>query len=72
MAKLSGFDAIMVIFKIFSILIENETIKCEEKKKGTTKCDKRIVTCDVGTTQCENRTIKCEDLITWYNLLLTF
>ena len=33
MAKLSGFNAIMVIFKIFSILIENETVKCEEKKK---------------------------------------
>ena len=31
MAKLSGFDAIMVIFKIFSILIENETVKCEKK-----------------------------------------
>ena len=72
MAKLSGFDAIMVIFKIFTILIKNETVKCEKKNKGTTKCDKRIVTCDIGTTQCENRTIKCEDLITWYNLLLTF
>ena len=34
MAKLSGFNAIMVLFKIFSILIENETVKCEEKKKG--------------------------------------
>ena len=43
-----------------------------KKKKGTTKCDKRTVTCNVGTTQYENRTIKCEDLITWYNLLLTF
>ena len=32
MAKLSGFDAIMVIFKIFTILIENETAKCEKKK----------------------------------------
>ena len=31
MAKLSGFDAIMVNFKIFSILIENETVKCEKK-----------------------------------------
>ena len=74
MAKLSGFDAIMVIFKIFNILIENETIKCEEKKKkkGTIKCDKRTVTCDIGTIQCENGTIKCEDLITWYNSLLTF
>ena len=30
------------------------------KKKGTTKCDKSIVTYDVGTTQCENDTVKCE------------
>ena len=33
MAKLSGFNAIMVIFKIVSNLIENETFKCEGKKK---------------------------------------
>ena len=33
MAKLSGFDAIMVIFKIFNILIKNETVKCYKKKK---------------------------------------
>ena len=25
-----------------------------EKGKGTIKCDKRIVTCDVGIAQCEN------------------
>ena len=31
-----------------------------EKKKETTKCDKRIVICNVGVAQCENRTIKCE------------
>ena len=72
MAKLSGFDAIMVIFKIFSILIENETVKCEKKNKGTTKCGKRTVTCNIGTIQCENGTIKCEDLVTWYNTLLIF
>ena len=29
---------------------ENGTIKCEKKNKGTTKYEKRIVTCDVGTT----------------------
>ena len=28
---------------------EDETVKCEKKNKGTTKCDKRTVTCDVGT-----------------------
>ena len=31
-----------------------------EKFKGTTKCEKRTVTCDVGTAQCDNGTIKCE------------
>ena len=25
-----------------------------EKSKGTTKCDKRIVTCDVEPTQCDD------------------
>ena len=30
---------------------EDGTFKYEKKKKkGITKCDKRIVTCDVGTT----------------------
>ena len=33
------------------------------KNKGTTKYDKRIVTCDVGTAQYENETIKCEKKI---------
>ena len=31
-----------------------------EKSKGTTKCEKRIVTCDVKTTQYENGIVKCE------------
>ena len=39
---------------------EDETIKFEEKSKGTTKCEKRIVTCDVGTAQCEDEIVKCE------------
>ena len=33
----------------------------EKKNKGTTKCDKRTVICDVGIAQCENETIKCEE-----------
>ena len=29
------------------------------KNKGTTECNKCIVTCDVGTAQCEDSAIKC-------------
>ena len=43
-----------------------------KKNKGTTKCDKRTVTYDIGTTQCKNGIFKFEDLVTWYNSLLTF
>ena len=32
----------------------------EKKSKGTTKCEKRTITCDIGTAQSEDRTIKCE------------
>ena len=39
---------------------EDGTIKFKEKSKGTTKCEKRIVTCDVGTAQCEDENIKWE------------
>ena len=36
-------------------------VKCEKKKnKGTTKCDKSTVTCEIGTTQFEDKTIKCK------------
>ena len=31
----------------------------EKKNKGTTKCDKKTITC-VGITQCENRIVKYE------------
>ena len=31
-----------------------------KKNKGTTECDKRIITCDVGIAQYEDRIIKCE------------
>ena len=36
------------------------TIKCEKKNKGTTECDKCIITYDAGTAQCEDGTIECE------------
>ena len=38
---------------------------------GTIKCDKRIVTRDVGTAQYEDGTVKCDVLVTWYNRLPT-
>ena len=38
---------------------EDGTVRCEEKNKGTAKCDKRIVTRDIKTAQCENGTVKC-------------
>ena len=31
-----------------------------EINKGTAKCDKRTVTCDIGTTQYEDETVECE------------
>ena len=37
--------------------------KCEKKSEGTTKCEKKIVTCDIKTIQCNDGTIKCEKKI---------
>ena len=45
----------------------NEIIKFQKTNKGTTKCNKITIKCDVGTAQYENETIKCEDLVTWYS-----
>ena len=42
-----------------------------EKNKGTTECDKSIVTYDVGTVQCEDGIIKYDVLLTWYSRLST-
>ena len=42
-----------------------------KKKKGTIKCDKRIVTCDIETAQCEDEIVKCDVLATEYNRLPT-
>ena len=39
---------------------ETGTIKCEEKNKEITECDKSTVTYDIGTAQYEDSTIKCE------------
>ena len=42
-----------------------------ERSKGTIKCEKRTVICDIGTAQCEDRTVKCEKKVIWYNRLST-
>ena len=34
-----------------------------KKSKGTTRCEKRTVTCNVGTAQCEDETVKCDKII---------
>ena len=44
-------------------LHEDETVECEKKSKGTTKCEKRTVTCDVGIAQCNDGIVKCEKKI---------
>ena len=31
-----------------------------EKSKGTTKCEKRTITCGIGTAQYEDESAKCE------------
>ena len=37
-----------------------EPSSVRKKSKGTTKCEKKIVTYDVGTAQYENEAVKCE------------
>ena len=56
------------MLKLHNVKMEPSNVR---KNKGTTKCDKRIVTYDVGITKCEDETIKCEDLVTWYSRLPT-
>ena len=31
-----------------------------EKSKGTTKCEKRTITCGIGTTQYKDESVKCD------------
>ena len=41
------------------------------EKKGTIKCDKRTVTCDIGSTQCEDGTTECDKSTITYNVSTT-
>ena len=40
--------------------VRMEPSKMRRKSKGTTNCEKRIVTYDVGIVQCMDETVKCE------------
>ena len=47
-----------VMLELYNMRIEPSNV--EKKNKGTIKCEKRIVTCDIGTAQCKDETVKCE------------
>ena len=47
------------------VMLEPHNVRMElsnvkKNGKGTTKCEKRTITYDIGTAQCEDRTVKCE------------
>ena len=52
--------------KLSYMMLKSHNVRIEplnvRKKKvgGTTKCEKKTVTCDVETAQYEDETIKCE------------
>ena len=47
-----------VILELHNVRIEPPNVR--KKNKGTTKCEKRIITYDVRIAQCEDETVKCE------------
>ena len=46
------------MLELYNVRIELSNVR--KKNKGTTKCDKRTVTYDVGTAQCEDDSLKRE------------
>ena len=59
-----------VIKELSYVMLEPHNVRMElsnvrKKSKGTTKCEKRTVICDVGTAQYKDGTVKCEKKITW-------
>ena len=46
-----------VILELHSVRIKSSNVG---KIKGTTKCDKSTIKCNVGTAQYEDETVKCE------------
>ena len=47
-----------VMLELHNVRMEPSNMR--KKSKGTTKCEKRIVTYNVGIAQCEDETVKCE------------
>ena len=50
----------MVRHGINTAQCDDETIQCEKKNNGTTKCDKSTVISDASNAQYDSRTVKCE------------
>ena len=48
------------MLELHNMRMELSNVKKKKKSKGTTKCEKKIVTCDVGTAKYEDGTVKCE------------
>ena len=47
-----------VMLKLHNVRMEPSNMR--KKSKGTTKCEKRIVTYNVGIAQCKDEIVKCE------------
>ena len=45
------------MLELHNVMMEPSNVR---KIMGTTKCEKIIVTYDVGTAQCEDGSVKCE------------
>ena len=49
------------MLKLYNVMMELSNVI--KKSKGTTECEKKIVTYDVGTAQFEDGTVNCEKKI---------
>ena len=47
-----------VMLELHNMRMEPSNVR--KKSKKTTKCEKRIVTCDIETAQCKDGTVKYE------------
>ena len=51
-------ELLRMILELHNVTMKLSNVR--KKKRGTTECDKRTITYDVGTAQCVNETIKYE------------